>query len=94
MTRPWQVGGRNDIPYAERIRLDVDYVLHRSVSSGDLRILGETVRYLLKGQPGVACCGRRLEPRIGVARGNGRNANNPLGERRRGWAPGERPDAG
>lgn len=53
MTGPWQVGGRNDIPYAERIRLDVDYVLHRSVS-GDLRILGETVRYLLKGQPGVA----------------------------------------
>lgn len=53
MTGPWQVGGRNDIPYAERIRLDVDYVLHRSVS-GDLRILGQTVQYLLTGQSGVA----------------------------------------
>jgi lipopolysaccharide/colanic/teichoic acid biosynthesis glycosyltransferase len=51
MTGPWQVGGRNDIPYADRIRLDVDYVLHRSVP-GDLRILAQTVRYLLRGQPG------------------------------------------
>jgi len=53
MTGPWQVGGRNDIPYAERIRLDVDYALHRSVS-GDLRILGQTVRYVLRGQPGAS----------------------------------------
>jgi lipopolysaccharide/colanic/teichoic acid biosynthesis glycosyltransferase len=53
MTGPWQVGGRNDIAYADRIRLDVDYALHRSVS-GDLRILGQTVRYLLKGQPGAS----------------------------------------
>jgi lipopolysaccharide/colanic/teichoic acid biosynthesis glycosyltransferase len=51
MTGPWQVGGRNDIPYADRIGLDVDYVLHRSVP-GDLRILAQTVRYLLMGQPG------------------------------------------
>jgi exopolysaccharide production protein ExoY len=52
MTGPWQVGGRNDIPYGERIRLDVDYVLHRSLS-GDLRILAHTVRYVLMGQPGA-----------------------------------------
>ena len=53
VTGPWQVGGRNDLPYADRIRLDVDYVLHRSVS-GDLRILSQTVSYLLTGQPGVS----------------------------------------
>jgi lipopolysaccharide/colanic/teichoic acid biosynthesis glycosyltransferase len=52
MTGPWQVSDRTSISYPERIRLDVDYALHRS-ASGDLRILGHTVRYLLKGQPGA-----------------------------------------
>ncbi|HEX5946832.1 MAG TPA: sugar transferase [Acidimicrobiales bacterium] len=50
MTGPWQVGGRSQIPYEQRIGLDVDYVLHRSLS-GDLRILARTVRYVLGGQP-------------------------------------------
>ena len=50
MTGPWQVGGRSEIPYEQRIGLDVDYVLHRSLI-GDLRILAQTVRYVLRGQP-------------------------------------------
>lgn len=50
ITGPWQVGGRSELPYAQRIDLDVDYALHRSVI-GDLRILGQTVQYVLKGQP-------------------------------------------
>lgn len=50
MTGPWQVGGRSEIPYEQRIGLDVDYVLHRSLI-GDLRILAQTVGYVLRGQP-------------------------------------------
>lgn len=53
MTGPWQVGGRNAIPYPERVRLDVDFVLHRSVP-GDIRILARTARYVLTGQPGAS----------------------------------------
>jgi exopolysaccharide production protein ExoY len=50
ITGPWQVGGRSELPYAQRIDLDVDYVLHRSLI-GDLRILAQTVRYVLRSQP-------------------------------------------
>ena len=32
LTGPWQVGGRNDTDYAERVRLDVDYVQNWSLS--------------------------------------------------------------
>jgi undecaprenyl-phosphate galactose phosphotransferase len=53
MTGPWQVAGRNDVPYPERVAMDVGYVLHRSVL-GDLRILAQTVTYVLGGQPGAS----------------------------------------
>lgn len=49
ITGPWQIGGRNDIPYAERVAIDVNYVRSRSVG-GDLTILGRTVRQFLTGR--------------------------------------------
>lgn len=41
-----QISGRNGIPWAERKRLDVEYVRHQSVW-GDLRILVLTIPYVL-----------------------------------------------
>jgi lipopolysaccharide/colanic/teichoic acid biosynthesis glycosyltransferase len=42
ITGLWQVSGRNDIPYAQRIRIDVNYVKHRNFWL-DLRIILKTV---------------------------------------------------
>jgi lipopolysaccharide/colanic/teichoic acid biosynthesis glycosyltransferase len=42
ITGLWQVSGRNDIPYAQRIRIDVNYVKHRNFWL-DLRIVLKTV---------------------------------------------------
>ncbi len=44
-----QVNGRAEIPWEERIELDVYYVEHRTPAL-DLRILGRTARLLLTGQ--------------------------------------------
>lgn len=53
MTGPWQVSGRNAVPYAERIQIDVDYALnHRLVS--DLGIIAKTVRCVLRPRFGEA----------------------------------------
>ena len=46
LTGPWQIGGRSNLPYAERVKLDVDYVLHRTIRN-DLRIAFTTVPRLL-----------------------------------------------
>jgi lipopolysaccharide/colanic/teichoic acid biosynthesis glycosyltransferase len=43
ITGLWQVSGRNDIPYAQRIRIDVSYVKRRNFWL-DLRIVLKTVR--------------------------------------------------
>jgi lipopolysaccharide/colanic/teichoic acid biosynthesis glycosyltransferase len=51
MTGPWQVNGRNSLPYDERIHLDVDYALNRSLG-GDIDILFRTVRCVLRPEPG------------------------------------------
>lgn len=42
LTGPWQIGGRNDICYDERVQLDVGYVHNRSFA-GDLAICFKTV---------------------------------------------------
>jgi lipopolysaccharide/colanic/teichoic acid biosynthesis glycosyltransferase len=42
ITGLWQVSGRNDIPYAQRIRIDVNYVKRRNFWL-DLRIVFKTV---------------------------------------------------
>lgn len=48
MTGLWQVSGRNDLPWDERMRLDLRYVEHWSVSL-DIVILLRTVKAVLVG---------------------------------------------
>ncbi len=49
LTGFWQVNGRSDVSYAERIRLDLYYIHHWSLFL-DLRILLKTVPVVLKGR--------------------------------------------
>jgi lipopolysaccharide/colanic/teichoic acid biosynthesis glycosyltransferase len=49
LTGLWQVSGRNRLPMAERVALDVEYVTNRSLV-GDLRICGRT--FLQLWRPG------------------------------------------
>lgn len=46
-TGMWQVGGRNDVDFAEMVELDLTYIQHRSVWL-DLKIMLETVKVMLK----------------------------------------------
>ena len=46
ITGAWQVSGRNDLTYAQRVALDRDYAVHHT-SIGDVRILVSTVRVVL-----------------------------------------------
>ena len=48
MTGLWQVSGRNRLPYAERVALDVDYVRRLSLGR-DLSILARTVPAMVRG---------------------------------------------
>jgi lipopolysaccharide/colanic/teichoic acid biosynthesis glycosyltransferase len=48
ITGPWQVQGRGDIPYAERVRLSMQYVENYSVWL-DVQILLKTVVVVLRG---------------------------------------------
>ena len=49
LTGIWQVSGRSDLPWAEAIRLDLEYVRSRSVAL-DLRIIARTVTAVLSGK--------------------------------------------
>ncbi|WP_137597339.1 sugar transferase [Paucilactobacillus kaifaensis] len=46
-TGMWQVGGRNDVDFDEMVRLDLDYISHRSVWL-DLKIIFKTVFIMIK----------------------------------------------
>ncbi|MGX9962477.1 sugar transferase [Roseomonas sp. F4] len=46
ITGPWQVGGRNDTSYAQRVALDVAYARHHSLL-GDIAILLRTPKAVL-----------------------------------------------
>ena len=48
LTGPWQVGGRNDVTFEERLKIDVNYVQNGSLKS-DLICLLKTIPVLLKG---------------------------------------------
>lgn len=41
ITGPWQVSGRNEIPFEKRAKLDAEYVRHRSIRD-DLKIILKT----------------------------------------------------
>jgi lipopolysaccharide/colanic/teichoic acid biosynthesis glycosyltransferase len=49
LTGPWQVSGRNEIPFEEMLRLDCAYVRDCSVL-GDLRLILKTVPLLFRAQ--------------------------------------------
>lgn len=49
VTGPWQVGGRSETTYAERVGLDVDYVQNQSLLR-DLAILLQTARLVFSGK--------------------------------------------
>ena len=49
VTGPWQVGGRSDTTYAERVGLDVDYARNPSLLR-DLAILLRTARLVFSGR--------------------------------------------
>ena len=49
VTGPWQVGGRSDTTYAERVGLDVDYAQNPSLLR-DLAILVQTARLVFSGK--------------------------------------------
>jgi lipopolysaccharide/colanic/teichoic acid biosynthesis glycosyltransferase len=49
ITGAWQVGGRNDTGYAERVALDVDYVRNGTLRD-DFRIVFKTVGVVLMQQ--------------------------------------------
>jgi lipopolysaccharide/colanic/teichoic acid biosynthesis glycosyltransferase len=53
MTGLWQVSGRNDVSYATRVALDVQYAFGQSLG-GDLSILVRTIRRVLRPSRGGA----------------------------------------
>jgi exopolysaccharide production protein ExoY len=53
MTGPWQVNGRSAVSYERRIRLDVDYALHRSLRK-DVDIVARTLPCMIAPQVGTA----------------------------------------
>lgn len=52
ITGLWQVSGRSDLTFDERIVYDVMYVADRTVS-GDVRIIGKTVHQMFRGDSGA-----------------------------------------
>lgn len=53
MTGMWQVGGRHDVSYDQRIALDVRYVSERSMAT-NLRLIGRTVLLIATGRNGAS----------------------------------------
>ncbi|HUV03884.1 MAG TPA: sugar transferase [Armatimonadota bacterium] len=49
ITGLWQVNGRSDLPYEDRVRLNVYYVSHRSLPL-DLKILAKTIPAVITGR--------------------------------------------
>jgi exopolysaccharide production protein ExoY len=49
LTGAWQISGRNDVSYEERVRLDADYVQNWSFGR-DLAIIVRTIPAVLRAQ--------------------------------------------
>jgi len=49
ITGPWQVMGRNELPYEERVRLNMNYIRNYTIWV-DIQILYQTVGAVLKGR--------------------------------------------
>lgn len=46
VTGLWQVSGRNEVSYAERVRMDAEYIRQRSLAF-DLKVVGKTAKTVL-----------------------------------------------
>lgn len=46
ITGPWQVNGRNEVPFAVRAKMDAEYSNHRSITE-DMKILAKTPKAML-----------------------------------------------
>lgn len=46
ITGPWQVSGRNDIPFIQRAKMDAEYARHKNIWH-DIKILGRTPRAMI-----------------------------------------------
>lgn len=49
ITGPWQVSGRSDVSYPERVAMDVAYVRHWTIA-GDLKLIARTVGAVFSGR--------------------------------------------
>src|SRR3989344_2147079 len=49
ITGPWQVGGRNEIPFVERVKMDAEYATRRSILY-DLMIIVKTPVAIITGR--------------------------------------------
>jgi lipopolysaccharide/colanic/teichoic acid biosynthesis glycosyltransferase len=49
VTGLWQVRGRNAVTFDERVKLDLEYIDHLSLTN-DLKLLGQTVLVVLRGK--------------------------------------------
>jgi len=49
ITGPWQVMGRNDLPYDERVRLSMQYIRNYSIWT-DIKLLYQTFMVVIKGK--------------------------------------------
>jgi exopolysaccharide production protein ExoY len=54
ITGPWQIGGRSETSYDERVAIDVDYACNWSVR-GDIALLARTVRLVASGRLRGGC---------------------------------------
>jgi len=53
LTGPWQIGGRSDLSFDERVRLDIDYAMNGTLVT-DCRIFAKTISAFLSGRLGGA----------------------------------------
>jgi lipopolysaccharide/colanic/teichoic acid biosynthesis glycosyltransferase len=49
LTCIWQVSGRSEIPFPQQVRMDIDYIQHRSLIA-DVKLLAKTVPAVVRGR--------------------------------------------
>ncbi len=49
VTGPWQVSGRSDVPFKERVRIEARYPREATLS-GDIKVLFKTFGSVIKGK--------------------------------------------
>ena len=49
LTCIWQVSGRSEIPFPQQVRMDIEYIQHRSLAA-DVKLLARTVPAVVRGR--------------------------------------------